>query len=238
MELRERIRRYTPVLVSIVYMVYFYVFCSLSYENGWLISTKDISFSNVGVSLINDLGNMWVLPFILLLVYRKRLVELGFRKSKVSVVLLLIYILFFILHGDYSIRGFYRAFFYLFIVALPEEIIYRGYVYNDLKKYGRVSAVIISGVVFGIIHAILPSVMAGEGMGFLLREMFNNIGFGIMASFIFVYYLDKGKSIFVPVMVHALLDYSYGAWGIIVAVIIFGFLFVSNRNNEESVSVD
>lgn len=97
-------------------MVYFYIFCTFMYQNGWFISVKDVSLSNLGTALLGDIGSMLMFSLILILVYRKNLNELGITKSKLSMVLLLIYALFFILHGDYTVNGVYRAFFYLFVI--------------------------------------------------------------------------------------------------------------------------
>lgn len=128
MEIRGNTKYYKTILIGIIYMIYFYIFCTFMYQNGWFISVKDVSLSNLGTALLGDIGSMLIFSLILILVYRKNLNELGITKSKLSMVLLLIYALFFILHGDYTVNGVYRAFFYLFVISLSEEIIYRGYI--------------------------------------------------------------------------------------------------------------
>ena len=144
----EKIKHYIPILIGIIYMIYYYMCLTFAYQNGWIISLKDISLSNIETVLLVDFGSMLIFPVVLTIVYRKNINEFGFKKSKLSIVLVVIYVLCFILHKDYTINGVYSAFFYLFIVALPEEIIYRGYIYNFLKKYNRISAIIISGILF------------------------------------------------------------------------------------------
>ncbi|MGL5381348.1 lysostaphin resistance A-like protein, partial [Clostridium sp.] len=228
-----KIKHYIPILIGIIYVIYFYTFLTFVYQNGWLISLKDVSHSNLGTILLVDCGSMLILPLALIIVYRRNLNELGLKKSKHAMVLILIYGLFFVLHSDYTVNGIYKAFSYLFIVALPEEIIYRGYIYNNLKKDNRISAIIISGILFGVMHSILPSIISESSMSIMIKDMFNQVGGGILSGFIFILYLEKSNSIFVPILIHALLDYSYSILGILVAIIVLVYLVIKNRRNKE-----
>lgn len=232
MRIRERVKHYMPILVGIIYMIYFYTFLTFAHQNGWLISLKDVSFSNLGIALLIDCGSMLIFPLFIIMICKKKLNEWGFKKSKLAIVLVLIYVLFFILHKDYTINGIYKAFFYLFIVALPEEIIYRGYIYNSLKKSNRINAIIISGILFGIMHSILPSVISEFSISIMVKDMFNQVGGGILSSLIFILYLEKGDSIFIPILIHALLDYSYGVLGMLIAIIVLVYLLIINRKNK------
>ena len=229
----EKIKHYIPILIGIIYMIYYYMLLTFAYQYGWIISLKDISLSNIETVLLVDFSSMLIFPLVLTIVYRKNINEFGFKKSKLSIVLVVIYVLFFILHKDYTINGIYSAFFYLFIVALPEEIIYRGYIYNFLKKYNRISAIIISGILFGIMHSILPSIISETSIYIMVKDMFNHIGGGVLSSFIFILYLEKSDSIFIPILIHALLDYSYSSLGILVAIIVLVYLLVVNKKNKE-----
>ncbi len=238
MGIREKFKQSSPVLIIIIYMVYFYITCTLQYKNGWLIPLKNVSISNLGIILFSDFTNMLILPLILLILYRKNLSELGLKKSKLSIVLLLIYVLFFVLKRDYTVKGVYNAFFYLFIVALPEEIIYRGYLYSNLKKYNRTMAIIISGILFGMIHSILPSVVSESSVFAMIMDMPNQLFGGIMGSLMFIYCWELSGSIWVSVLIHALLDYSYQLWGIGIAVIVLGFLLISNQNSKKNANIN
>ena len=233
MSIIEKIKHYIPILIGIIYMIYFYIFLTFAYQNGWIILLKDISLSNIGTVFLVDCGSMLIFPLVLIMIYRKNVNEFAFKKSKLAIILVVIYILFFILHKDYTINGIYRAFFYLFIVAFPEEIIYRGYLYNFLKKYNRISAIIISGILFGIMHSILPSIISETSISIMVKDMFNHAGGGVLSSFIFILYLEKSDSIFIPILIHALLDYSYSALGILVAIIVLVYLLVVNKRNKE-----
>lgn len=237
MRIKKKDKQYTPILIGIMYVIYFYTFCKFTYQKGWLMSLKAVSISNIVEKLINDFGTMLIFPLAIIIVYRKKLNELSVKRSKIAIVLSLIYILFFVLHGNYTVNGIYKAFFYLFVIAIPEEIIYRGYIYNNFKKHNRMFAIIVSGILFGIMHAILPSIIAEDSLLIMIKEMFNQIGGGIFGGFIFIVYLEKSDSIFVPILIHALLDYSYGVLGILVAIIVLVYLLIMSKKNEEKHNV-
>lgn len=61
--------------------------------------------------------------------------------------LLLLYLVMFVGNQDFTLKGYYQAFFYLGVVAFSEEVIFRGYLYGKIEKeYGFLSGVIISGI--------------------------------------------------------------------------------------------
>lgn len=73
MGIREKFKQYTPILIRIMYMVYFYITCTLQYRYDWLIPLKNISLSNLGIMLFSDFTNILIFPLILLIVYSKNL---------------------------------------------------------------------------------------------------------------------------------------------------------------------
>ncbi|MCF0146850.1 MAG: CPBP family intramembrane metalloprotease [Clostridium sp.] len=233
MKISQKIKPYIPILIGIIYIIYFYTFLNFVYKKGLLISLKDVYLSNIGTMLLIDFINMLLFPLAIIIFYRRNLEDLGFIKSKLAIVLLFIYGLFFLLHSDYTIRGIYEAFFYLFIVALPEEIIYRGYIYNFLKKHNRIFAIIISGILFGIMHSILPSIMSESNISTMIKDMLSQIGGGILGGYIFILYFEKSNTILIPILIHALLDYSYSILGPLVAIIVLVYLIIVNRRNKE-----
>ena len=138
------------------------------------------------------------------------------------------YILFFLLKGDYSnIEGWYRFLFYLCLTAFGEEMWNRGFVYLQIKKYNKIIAVIISGVFFGIVHSVLPAILQNYTISELLSSMSGQIGGGIVSGLFLIFYLEYSGTIFVPILIHALLDYSYGMCGIYVAVVVAIYLIVN-----------
>lgn len=97
-----------------------------------------------------------------------------------------------------NIYEFIIVFIYACIVApILEELLFRGYVINLFKKYGKKTAIIISACMFGITHAefmqILPAILCGIILGILYIKtnnikvciachMINNI-FGIINNY-------------------------------------------------------
>ncbi len=218
-----------PIMVIILYSIYFYIVEKGLFVNGWMISLKDITTKNIGRVFVGDFLVMLILPTVLCLIYRKRLNKLGIVESKMSYTLLIIYLIFFFLHKDFSISGFYKAFFYIFVVAAAEEIIYRGYLFSKLKTYNRIFAILVSGSLWGMIHAILPGILSGNSIPIILLSMLDEIGGGIIGGLFFIYLFEYSGSILVPIIIHALLDYSYEHLGIVVAVTTFVYLLLIRK---------
>lgn len=55
-----------------------------------------------------------------------------------------------------------------FVGPIAEEIVYRGFVLRCLEKYGKMVALIVSAVLFGIMHANLPQGIFAFGVGLIL----------------------------------------------------------------------
>lgn len=55
-----------------------------------------------------------------------------------------------------------------FIGPIVEEIIYRGFVLRSLEKYGKLTAIVISSLLFGIMHANIPQGVFAFGVGLVL----------------------------------------------------------------------
>lgn len=230
-ELENRKKFILPIIIVLCYSIYFYFVCYLSYENGWLISKKSLTKGNIIYALISD--GLCMQPFVigLLLFYAKRLEILGIRKSIFATVLFGIYMLLFIIHKDFTLIGIYRAVFYLLFVAIPEEIIYRGYLYLQLKKWSKIGAVIISGIMFGCIHAVLPAILNEINVDEMLINMLSQVGGGICSGLIFIGFYELGGSLLVPILIHALLDYS--SWGIPITIVAFVYLYVKKLKTGE-----
>ena len=152
--------------VVIMYMVFTYFFLSYMFSNGLLFSIKADDY-DLSVKFLCDfiLGLSIVLIIILVYVVRKKpLDELGLRLKSpfVSIGLLVLYMALFIARGDFTARGFYTAFFYLIVIAFSEEFVYRGFLYTAWENnYGFWIAAIVSGALFGIPHAFIPSIVGG-----------------------------------------------------------------------------
>jgi membrane protease YdiL (CAAX protease family) len=127
------------------------------------------------------------------------------------------------------VGGIYRAVFYLLIVGFPEELVMRGYIYLRLKPINRVLAIIVSGVLFGVGHAILPGIVAGQSLLSIGISMLSEIGGGIFSGLLFISYMELSNNILVAILIHAILDYSYGYYGVLVSVITMGYLLYKHR---------
>ncbi len=196
-----------------------------------LISINSITKNNVGTKFIGDFFVTLFVPLILIMIYRKRLIEfkLQFMHTYLQYTLIGVMILFFILHRDFTIRGYYKFFFYLVVVGFSEELVFRGYVYNELLRHNKLLAVIVSGFFWGILHAILPGLLAGDGLGQIGIRMLSEIGGGIITGYYFIYLLEKSKSLFIPIYIHAILDYQVGGIGVIAAIATGVFFFMLDR---------
>lgn len=60
-------------------------------------------------------------------------------------------------------------FIYASVVApIVEEVVYRGFVLRSFQKYGKVAAVILSSVLFGVMYANVPQGIFAFGVGLVL----------------------------------------------------------------------
>lgn len=202
------------VLALLVEMFYFYFIVDLSMQNNWLISMSDVNSGNVLYKFVNDFAAMLVpvlLIFIVIFSSGGKPKDLGMttQSGRWTALLAAIYVGLFLWHGDFSVRGFYTAFFYLVMVAFGEELVFRGFAFTILdNEVGFWKAAIISGIFFGAMHGIMPTILAGDGFGGLMMRMMSEVtGQGILGTAMFAYVYKKSGTLFVPVLIHAILDY-------------------------------
>lgn len=55
-----------------------------------------------------------------------------------------------------------------FVGPFVEELIYRGFVLDSLKKYGKLFAIVVSSLLFGVMHANLPQALFAFSVGLVL----------------------------------------------------------------------
>jgi len=226
-----------PIIFSILYTIYFYVALKFIVESNMLISSDSITKDNVGIRFIGDFFVTLFVPLILVVIYRKKLKEfkLQFKHTYIQYILIGFMILFFFLHNDYTIRGYYKFFFYLIAVGFSEEFVFRGYVYNGLLRYNKSLAVIVSGFFWGILHAILPGLMAGHSVLRIAIGMLYEIGGGILFGYYFIYLLEKSNSLFIPIFIHAILDYQVAGIGVAVSIATGMYFFIKDRKNAKAI---
>ena len=185
-------------------------------KNGW-ISVYEI---HRAMKFLEDYAAMLLLPTILIIMNRKHLSDFGlcYKSKKEIFSLLVVMIVLFILHNDFTIKGFYPMFFYLVVVGFGEEFIYRGFIYNRLKCNSKVMAIILSGILWGITHAIMPSLLSNTDSYKSLLSMWDEIGGFIIMGWYFIYLQEKSKTLWIPILVHAILDYTVGPIGFLTAI--------------------
>ncbi|MBU5314631.1 hypothetical protein KQI38_21640 [Tissierella carlieri] len=71
--------------------------------------------------------------------------------------------------------------------------------------------------------------MAGDGLKQIGIRMLSEIGGRIVAGYYFIYLLEKSKSLFIPVFVHAILDYTVGGIGVLTAIGTGVYFFILDR---------
>ena len=112
-----------------------------------------------------------------------------------------------------------------------EELVYRGLVLKSLEKYGKVFAIIVSSIVFGVMHMNLPQSVFATAVGLvlgyitvnysikwsILLHIINNCLFGDLLS----YALNR-----LPENVQNIIYYA-----IVIAMFVIGaIILIINRN--------
>lgn len=203
-----------PIFLTVSYLIFSYFFMSNLYSKGLMVSIKDLSEINVGTKFLCDFMNSLLIVLVILsiVIYQKKpFSEVGvtLRSPMIISVLSAIYIVMFLLNSDFTIKGLYAAFFYLVIVAFSEEFIFRGYLFTAIdSQFNFWIAAIISGMLWGVPHAFLPSIINSyDTVGFVISVL-SQLGGGILMGAVFAILYKKSKTLFVPVLIHAILDYS------------------------------
>lgn len=229
----ENLEVIISLIISTLFIIWFYFITKFEINNGLLINLKSVNSTNILQKLRLDALAMLLFPLIIILIDKNSIIKnnLKIKDRFICSILFIILILEFILHKDFSLTGVYKIFFYLVIVAFCEEFIFRGYLYTKLKILGNWHAIIISGIFFGIGHAILPGLLLKDSLLTILISSLSYIGGGIVGSLFFIYLKEKSESLIVPILIHALLDYNSGiiSIGIIASILTFFYFFLKNN---------
>ena len=131
--------------------------------------------------------------------------SLNIKNWKVIVILILALIIQILMKGVKNPLSYYKLFYYLIVIAIPEEIISRGIVCNQLKNIGEERAIIISGIVWGIIHSLLIWVQNGIGWNSIIASI------GLLSSYIIInppviFLYKKMDNLLIMIMLHAFMD--------------------------------
>ncbi len=202
-----------PIALIGIYMVYFFFIIKYLYNNDLLIAAKNVTISNIGIQLLGDfLTNLLIVIIIMLIMLRKKQslnITGTTRNGKiVACILFAIYIGIFFIKGDFSLAGIYKPFFFLIVVGFSEEFIFRGYLFTELdKELPTYLAIIISGMMWGAMHAAIPIAVNGYSGIQSFSAIISTFGGYTAVGAIFVLLYKKSNSLIIPILVHALLDY-------------------------------
>jgi len=141
------------------------------HDFGLKLNKEAIKLTLLGLILIN------VLYLLAMLITQK----LGFATWRLTASVSIIYVLQAVL-----IRG--------IMIGIGEEVLFRGYLFNSLRSYGKSLSYIVSGLIFAGWHFL--------NGGF---ELFGFLSI-LLASFFFTYTYDHTDSIWPPVIFHGAID--------------------------------
>lgn len=202
------------ILVCLVWMTCIYLVISYYFHHDLIVHLAEVSGSTIGRRIGMDL--LLCLPaFLTLAVFYgtiKGTLCIERENKKICLLAALFLPLSFFICQDVSLRGLYIFLYNVIIVSFAEEVVFRGYIYQRLKKVSVVLSFFVTGCIFGIFHAIVPAVLNGSDWRETFLNMVGLLGWGIIFNGIFVYFLASSHTLFVPVVIHAMGDYfiEYG----------------------------
>lgn len=180
-------------------------------NTGRMIRMVDVNEKNILQKIYMDIALL--LPLVAVLGLHKLIcrtdsfksLNINLKNWKVIVILILALIIQILMKGVKNPLSYYKLFYYLIVIAIPEEIISRGIVYNQLKNIGEERAIIISGIVWGIMHSLLIWVQNGIGWNSIIASI------GLLSSYIIInhpviFLYKKMDNLLIMIMLHAFMD--------------------------------
>ena len=180
-------------------------------NTGGMIRMADVNTKNLLTKIHMDITLL--LPLVIVLGLHKLIcrtdsfksLNINLKNWKIIIVLILALIMQILMKGVKNPCSYYSLFYYFVVIALPEEIISRGIVYNQLKNIGEERAIILSGIVWGIMHSLLIWVQNGMGWNSIIRTIGLLISYRIINHpIIFLY--KKMDNLLIMIMLHAFVD--------------------------------
>ena len=114
------------------------------------------------------------------------------------------------------------------LVGVAEEIIFRGFLFNGMKKTGRLTvAIIVSAITFGMGHMV--NLLTGHATAETLVQMIFAAAWGFLFTFAYL----KGGSLLPCIAIHGLIDaFSVFArdnaaadWAYIIATVVIAVIY-------------
>jgi len=157
-----------------------------------------------------------LIGIITVIIKDKNIKNLGFRKDKIKVNLIISFIIIFltfitsIILSDYSLLKLIKgSLYYLLYVALLEEIIFRGFIQNYLfglkcKKY---IIFVIGALLFSLIHIPFQMYVHNNVSLNYIIECFPQLIFCFVFHLVMCFITYKRKDITVSVSIHFVIDF-------------------------------
>lgn len=202
-----------PIALIGIYMMYFFFLEKYFYNNDLLVSVNSVTTSNIVIQLLGDfLANLLIVIIIILILLRKKQplnITGTTRNGKIAAcILFAIYMGIFFIKGDFTLSGIYKPFFFLITVGFAEEFIFRGYLFTELdRELPTYLAMIISGVMWGAMHATLPIIINNYSNIQSFSAIISTFGGYTAVGAIFALLYKRSNSLIIPILVHALIDY-------------------------------
>ncbi len=114
------------------------------------------------------------------------------------------------------------------LVGVAEEIIFRGFLFNGMKKTGRLTvAIVVSAITFGMGHMV--NLLTGHATAETLVQMIFAVAWGFLFTFAYL----KGGSLLPCIAIHGLIDaFSVFArdnaaadWAYIIATVVIAVIY-------------
>ena len=188
-------------------------------ESGTLIPSTAASTNIPGIFVQNLITSAFtILLFIIFLVILKNRFadEMYLKiKGKISLVvvvtlvaILLGFMIFCLITKQDKITVLYNLFYYAFFIAFFEEFVFRDVFPFLLKEEKTVLRYLVPAIMFGLIHIFnnsgWQSITAYQVIKFITSQMLGYIAFSCVMQFL----KEKSGTIWIPVLVHAIMDYS------------------------------
>ena len=226
------------IVVFFIYFIFTYLSSSWFYNHELFVSIHDLNKHNILLRLMDDLSFTCIPIFVVILIWKHR-EEYNLRLGDRAVSLFIgaCFIFMFVSQKNVSGAEIYRAFFYLFFTAGCEECFFRGYLYHSFLHTNKILAVVLSGMMWGSCHAIMPAVFNNANIIELLFLTVNYLGGGIAAGFFFIYLQEKSHGIVVPILLHAASDYGNLGPFLFLGTIIW-YLYRTKRTRKKELTAE
>lgn len=102
----------------------------------------------------------------------------------------------------------YALFYYVFIIAFWEEIVIRGICVYFVKGYSTIFRFLIPNIAFAFMHIFSYSSWGALSTEYVMNFVTNDVLGLVFAGCIFQLLKEKTGTIWIPVLVHGILDYT------------------------------